>query len=613
MLAGPGSGKTYTLVNRILYLIEKGAEPSSILVITFTKDAAVSMQQRFTSLSNQYYPVNFGTFHSVFYQILRQSNGTNYVKFLSGVEKKQQLIPILREYTHSNNQYVTAQELDAEAECLLSAFSFYKNTFQMEASIQKAPQRFQGDFPELFRKLQSRMNASGALDFDDLLFRCRELFFENEEVRNQWKQRFSYILIDEFQDTNPIQYELIRMLTDENSKIFVVGDDDQAIYGFRGAKPDILKCFQRDYRASILYLPENYRSLPGIVEAASRVIRRNRNRYEKNFHAIRTEETWMGSSPFAVRSFEVREEQNLYLCQEARRFLEEHKEDGHTLAVIFRTNLMAQAFASRLTHQGIPFAMKEKLRNVYEHFLVKDIMAYLLLAAGEGTREHLLRILNKPSRYLHREAVGETGTFTAMRTYYRSHPGEYGAYLTQLEQIDLLERQLRLAGGMVLPLAVKYICKAIRYEEYLRKKAQYDPELFQEWENLLNWLKEDAAQFRNVREWVEAQKLYADRLSMEHESREEKQEETIRLMTAHSSKGLEFTKVMIPDCNEKMYPYGSNLEDEAVEEERRLFYVAMTRAKKSLELIFLTGEKTHPRLPSRFLNDFLQEKSFPKQ
>lgn len=610
LLAGPGSGKTHTLVNRILYLLEKGADPSSILVITFTKDAAVSMQQRFFALSNQYYPVSFGTFHSLFYHIIQRSSGTAKRNFLSGVEKKRHLIPILREYFLQKNQYVTAQELDADADQLLTAISFYKNTSKLDSAIRKAPHRYQEDFSALFEEYQHKIKALGALDYDDMLFECRHLLAHDVKARKEWQNRFSHILIDEFQDTNPVQYEVIRMLTGPDTDLFAVGDDDQAIYGFRGTKPDILRDFERDYHASRLYLPENYRSLPGIVQASTRVISGNRNRYEKKLTAVNPEENWMGYPSFRVRSFEVREQQYAYLSDEIRRFLEHHQEDGQTLAVIFRTNLMAQALATRLTHQGIPFAMKEKVRNVYEHFLVKDIMAYLLLASGEGTREHLLRILNKPSRYLHREAVGEDGTFVSLRSYYRRDPKGYGAHMTQLEQIDLLERQLKLVKDMPMTLAVNYICKAIRYEEYLRRKAEYDPGVCQEWEEVLTWLKEDAMNYRNVREWVEAQELYAKTLALGQEKRAAKHFEPIRLMTAHSSKGLEFTRVLIPDCNEKVYPHGNSLESETVEEERRLFYVAMTRAQKSLELIFLTGEKTHPRLPSRFINDFIREKHF---
>ena len=152
LLAGPGSGKTHTLVNRILYLLEKGADPSSILVITFTKDAAVSMQQRFFALSNQYYPVSFGTFHSLFYHIIQRSSGTAKRNFLSGVEKKRHLIPILREYFLQKNQYVTAQELDADADQLLTAISFYKNTSKLDSAIRKAPHRYQEDFSALFEE-----------------------------------------------------------------------------------------------------------------------------------------------------------------------------------------------------------------------------------------------------------------------------------------------------------------------------------------------------------------------------------------------------------------------------------------------------------------------------
>lgn len=611
MLAGPGSGKTYTLVNRILYLTKKGIDPSSILVITFTKDAAVSMQQRFLQLDSTCKSVNFGTFHSLFYHILQQTHPNRKCKFLTGAEKRQYLKPFLREWNIRNHQYPSNQELDADAEQFLSAISFYKNTSQLPNSISKVPPKYQEVFTQIFHDYQQKIQEVGALDFDDMLFECKRLLTQEEQERRKWAARFQHILIDEFQDINPIQYEVIRLLTDLDSDLFVVGDDDQAIYGFRGARPDIMKEFERDYRAKRLYLLENYRSRPQIVEASLRVIRENKGRYEKKlFAAGRFEEEETGGA-FCLKPFETREQQYAYLCEEAKAFSQEHAEDGQTLAIIFRTNLTAQALATRFTHQGIPFFMKEQMRNVYEHFLVKDICAYLLLAAGQWKREHLVRIVNKPSRYIHREAIGEEGSLAGMREYYRLRPGNVrGQSLSQPEQIDLLERQLKLMKNMPLTLSVNYICKAIRYEEYLKQKAEYDPLVLEEWMEILNWLKEDAARYSDVFEWMRGQEAYAKALENRRENHCEKRWEPVRLMTAHSSKGLEFTRVLIPDCNEKVYPHGSMPERDAVEEERRLFYVAMTRAQKNLELLFLTGEKTHPRLPSRFLNVFLKEKYY---
>ena len=275
LLAGPGSGKTFTITNRILYLLNQGISPGEILVITFTKEAAQSMQKRFKDMSApHFYPVNFGTFHSVFYQILRESNVVKSKKLLSDSEKKNLLLPIVYNYSQPGEDISFFRD---EVVKLLSAFSYYKNTTRQEDAIQKCPLQWRKNFSQLYNEYQQAVKKEGRLDFDDMLYECRQLLVEHECIRNIWQKRFRHILVDEFQDINPIQYDILKLLVKAPYNIFAVGDDDQAIYGFRGASPDCMRQFVEDFQAKQLLLDVNYRSASGIVEASLAVIGENKN------------------------------------------------------------------------------------------------------------------------------------------------------------------------------------------------------------------------------------------------------------------------------------------------------------------------------------------------
>lgn len=615
VLAGPGSGKTYTITNRILYLLEQGISPERILVITFMKEAALSMQNRFlqmagTAGSNSaggipYYPVNFGTFHSIFYHILKESKALKSNELLKNSEKKKLIIPILKTYEEGIGE---ASALNEDAAQLLAAIGYYKNTMEMSAAAAKAPAKLQQDFEAICREYGQAVKRTGRLDFDDMLYECRLLLQEDQAARSYWQSRFQYILIDEFQDINPVQYEAVKLLSASPYNIFAVGDDDQAIYGFRGSRPECLKRFQQEFGARQLLLDMNYRSRPEIVEASLAVIEENKDRFLKRLKAAAERGSQDGGEPVAVRPFSDREAQYAYLCQGISQGLQA----GESCAVLFRTNSYMQGFAARLKAAGIPYEMKERAASIYEHFIVKDIMAYLWLIKGEGKREHMLQVMNRPSRYISREAVGEGMVdFKKMREYYDRITMPEQQKRDVKERLTCLERQLAGIRGRSLRLTVSYILKGLGYERYLKELTTEDPAKWEEWQELLEWLKEDAGSFADVGEWAHFQEEYAKALEQNKESAGRRQGNAsrqteigpkVQLLTVHGAKGLEYDRVWIPDCNEKIFPHGAMPEESAVEEERRIFYVAMTRAKKNLELSYLTGTKERPRQPSRFLN-----------
>lgn len=590
VLAGPGSGKTQTIVKRISYLLNKGIQPEKILVITFTREAAASMRKRFLENSKGFLPVNFGTFHSVFYHILKESHFIAKEKLISQNEKLNLMIPIVKCYSKgSGEEILETGSYREDALALLASISYFKNTCNREETLKGVPVSWQNHFWNIYREYEQARSKGRGYDFDDILYLCRKLLKENKIVRETWQNRFSHILIDEFQDINPVQYEILKLLSSPPHHILAVGDDDQSIYGFRGSSPKCLRKFEEEYRAGRICLDLNYRSRKKIIDASMMIMEEAQNRYVKQLKTGRMEreEGFVG-----IRSFEEKEQEYQYLLEK----LHQKEAEKEMTAVLFRTNSAMQGFAAMLHRKGLPYRMKERSKSIYEHFIVKDIMAYLLLAEGEKNREYLLRIMNKPCRFISREVTEEEEAYS--------------------KGMVMLKKQLCAIRGLSLPLAITYILKAAGYERYLRQISAGKAEMWKEWQELIEWLKTESAQYQTAGDWKEAQWLFKEKLEREWEensqyesTREEEEEYVIQLMTVHASKGLEFESVFIPDCNEGVFPYGHMSDSATVEEERRILYVAMTRAKTSLELLYLTGTKKSPRLPSRFINSLLYSSS----
>lgn len=603
VLAGPGSGKTTVIVRRIFYLIHiRQIPPEEILVVTFTKDAAVSMQQRFTARAGTYYPVSFGTFHSVFYHILLETNHFGgRPGILSTSQKLDILTKIIKERTAAEAGYGDFDALKSDAEGLLTAFGFYKNTKDLEASIQKSPERFKSSFADLFEEYRRRCRAGRLLDFDDMVYECRELLMRDRERRAYWQKRFRYILIDEFQDINPLQYEVVKLLGEGHGNLFAVGDDDQAIYGFRGSSPACLKQFLRELQAKQIVLNANYRSTAEIVAAAEKVIDRNADRFVKSCYAAGPLKGM--TETVELKSFLNKNREYAFLAEELKRFLKTAK--GESCGVLFRTNGSMRFLAAALAKDGVPFQMKEHSGELCEHFITKDLTAYLRLAAGERSRELFLRIMNRPQRHLGREMIDGTcqPDFADLRDWYGERGRQRDAQAAQ--EIRRLETQLAAAGRMSPGLAVSYISKAVGYERYLETRGDAAEHL-EEWLDILDYLREDAKGYETAAAWEQSLKNSSGGAKRTLErmggGKRADGESLIQLMTVHASKGLEFDRVWMPDCNEKVYPHGRLPDRETVEEERRIFYVGMTRAKKYLGLLCTTGTKERPRMLSRFLN-----------
>ena len=581
VIAGPGSGKTFVTVHRILHLItEQGVDPARILVITFTKAAALEMQERFFRLTQpKRPPVRFGTFHAVFYHILKQSARYQGYSIMTESEKRKQIRQIVRMYS----RFASVQEEDLEE---LTALVSNRKTGakQKKTAIQNITEE---DIGFLVKEYESYQQEFGQMDFDDIMILCHRLLASETDTLARWQEQFQYILVDEFQDISPLQYEIVKMLAAPQHNLFIVGDDDQSIYGFRGASPDSMQQFGRDYpQASFILLDQNYRCHGRIVAAALRVIGENHNRIVKQIQAVH--ETGDG---FCLRQYEQEEVKQRALLQEMHRIRQEGKLSG--CAMICRTNYDCAMWAQILRKGGIPFSMKERPANRFRHFVVQDILAYLTLAEeAEGfQRRHFLRIMNRPVRYLKRDSVaGETVREKELLCWYDGSP-------VLQERIRRLFQDIGHLRGMRLCLQIHYIRNIIGYDGYLREK--YGPEKAGELVRNGEEFQEFSRKFAALHEMLEYIAGYEDTLK-DMQERKKKEEDALHLLTMHASKGLEFDRVYLPDCQEGKIPSAKSVTEAEIEEERRMFYVAMTRAKHSLCLMTVKG-KTGKDAPSRFL------------
>ena len=586
VLAGPGSGKTLTIVNRIKYLIEKcNVRPEEILVVTFTRFAAQEMKNRLCSLmGKKNLPVTAGTFHGIFYGILRCTYRMSGQNILSEEEKYQ----LLREVISRQEAEVSDEEdfiLDIAAEI----GKIKNNRLDVEEYV---PEKCSTEtFREIYSRYEEERKQRRKIDFDDMLVLCYNLLSSRPEVLEGWQRKFRYILIDEFQDINRIQYDVIRLLALPQNNLFVVGDDDQAIYGFRGADSELMFQFRKDYpQADQILLGMNYRSTEYIVRNSLKVIRHNERRFEKQLEAYRK-----GGACLHVQELADPAEEAEYILDEIEKCISDgvRPED---IAVLFRIHTDAGPVAEALVERRIPFQMKEHLPNIYNHFIGKDIQAYFRLAMGERRRQDFLQVMNRPKRYIGRDSLaGRAVSFEDIRNHYCDKEW-------MLDRIDQFEWDVKMLAKMAPYAAIQYIRKRIGYDDFLRDYAFLHNIPRTDLTEVIEEIAEAARPYRTLEEWFRHVEEYTHILQ---EKQKKDNPEGVRLMTIHAAKGLEFHTVFILDANEGRIPYKKARTDAQTEEERRLFYVAMTRAREKLTVCYVKTKSGKETAPSRFVDELL--------
>ena len=446
-------------------------------------------------------------------------------------------------------------------------------------------------FREIFTGYKNALRARRKLDFDDMILSCYELFDKRPDILNGWRKKFVHILVDEFQDINSLQYKILRMLAAPADNLFIVGDDDQSIYHFRGARPEIMLNFTRDYpKAQTVLLDVNYRCSASILRTAMKVIGCNSRRFKKALTTPNEE-----GMPVTCKAFENPREE--YICVVAA--LKKRLEKGENLentAILLRTNQEGEGLVNALMEYQVPFTMKEQLPNLFRHWICRNLQAYLHMAAGDRSRKNFLEMMNRPNRYISRDALPDKQiSFDRLREYYKDKDW-------MCDRITTLETHLRILGTLSPFAAINFIRKGMGYEEYLREYAQYRKIKPEELLETLDRIHESTKGMKDLEQWERYIEEYTEKLN-EQARKQQNRKEGVTVSTLHAVKGLEFDIVYILNVNEGSIPYRKAVLEEAVEEERRLFYVGMTRARKKLVLAYVKRQYEKEREPSRFLEE----------
>ena len=589
VLAGPGSGKTLVITRRTQWLIEKaGVAPGNILVVTFTRAAAGEMRSRFDRLmGGRHLPVSFGTFHAVFFTILKYAYQYKVENILMENEK----YDILRDIVHRIDV-----EMDDEKDFLMNIAGDISRVKGDMMSLEHfySVNCSKDVFDEIYNEYNKKLKRMRRIDYDDMLLQTWQLFKERPDILLAWQKKNRYILIDEFQDINRIQYEIIRLLAKPENNLFVVGDDDQSIYRFPGAKPEILLGFTKDYpEAKLTILNKNYRSTGAIVNRAAQLINHNEQRYKKDFKAFREK-----GEEVLVKAFVKPADQYLKMVREIVDLHEKRGVPWEEIAVIFRTNLQMAGLVEQLMMYNVPFVMKDSVPNIYEHWIAKDIFSYMNLAFGGNRREDYLRVINRPNRYISRAYLDEDPVnLSNLKDYYENKEW-------MLERIEQLEYDLYMLASMGPYPAIQYIRHSIGYDAYLKDYAAYRGIKAEDLLEVLDDLMDKSHAHSTWEEWFQAIGQYSETLKLRARQKFE-ESEGIRLLTMHGAKGLEYDVVYIPDANDGMTPHKKALTASEMEEERRMFYVAMTRAKNDLRVYFTRERYGKQAEMSPFVGEFL--------
>lgn len=613
VLAGPGSGKTMVITHRIAYLIEQcGVKPEHILVITFTKAAALEMEKRFEQISDSRHgqTVNFGTFHAIFFRILQSYYDLQINQLLMDDRKLEVFRDIVRKL---HIEYADENEFIAD---VISEISLMKSEL-IQIKYYNPTSCSTDIFKKIYGLYEAFKRERKMIDFDDMLVKCYALLKQNKEVLTYWQSRFRYVLIDEFQDINRVQYATTQMLVSPENNLFVVGDDDQSIYSFRGAKPEFLLSFPKDYeQAPCIVLNTNYRSTKHIVQSSKQVIRENKKRYTKDMATHNN----LGKHPIIVEAKDSHDEAK-QMVHHLLALKKKHQIPLSEIAIIYRTNIQSRAIIDIFLDMHIPFIVRDKAALLFDHWVARDIMAYLRLTYNIKDGEALLRIVNKPKRYVSKAAIA-----MIKKEYDDVLGGLYQYYQDKQWMIDRIEEMqyhLQCMRKRSTSEMIEYVRKAIGYDQYLQEYAAYRKISVDGLYEILGELSESARLFEQVDAWFAHIEAYREK--MEESNKMDLSKDAVTLTTMHASKGLEYRVVWIIGAVEGLLPHQKSNRDKDIEEERRLFYVGMTRAKEHLYISYVNERYHESTKPSRFLtqlctylmgdlkvNGMIQHKKFGK-
>ena len=577
VLAGPGSGKTRIISQRIVSMVlDHDIPPTRILAISFTKASSLEMKKRTLAYGkdDRLNKVSFGTFHSSFFRILRRYAGVSLEDLLLDLDRFKLVRSILKYLKISN--YNDDDVLD-----LLNEISLVKNELVDYRDYDS--QSFEQEiFQKAYRLYEDEKKRHGKIDFDDMLIQAYDLLNNDPAILSIVRQVFKYILIDEFQDINRVQFELIRLIAGQENNLFVVGDEDQSIYGFRGARPDFMLEFDQYFpSARHILLDTNYRSSKGIVDLSLGLIKKNKKRHPKDLKAFSKDPARISY----IYPKDTDDEARLVADQIFDRVGSQKGADYGDFAVIYRTNRQARAFVDAFMDKRIPFILKDAPKTIYDHWVSLDIIAYLRIAMEIGSGGDWARVINKPFRYISKKSLAKA---EASMDFLDCLLNDEDIKDFQKKNLEDLYIDLNYVRGLSPQYGISYIRTTLDYDRYIldycherRIKSQQIVEILDELEAAASPYRTILDFFKHIDQVREEVKKNADKTA--GSSLATSADKGVVLTTMHSSKGLEFDNVYIVGVNEGIVPY--QLGDDSklnIEEERRLLYVAITRAKRFL-------------------------------
>ena len=596
VLAGPGSGKTRVITYRIANMVvNKNIKPTSILAISFTKASSIEMKNRALSLSNDFRmnKVTYGTFHSVFFRILRYFENYNIESILDEKTKRIGLKNILKGLNIEN------ADDDETIGQVINEISYVKNEL-MDKRDFKSEVLTNDEFIKVYNFYEEYKQQMNKIDFDDMLIKTYELLKNNKAALDRVRSVYRYILVDEFQDINKVQFEALKLIANPSNNIFVVGDEDQSIYGFRGSRPDFLLEFEEYFsNTKKVLLDINYRSKGEIINIANRLIEKNTNRYEKVIKC--------GQGNGAKVNYilpEDSEEEAVYIAKDIKNKVQEDYTEYTDFAVIYRTNIQSRALVDVFMDMRIPFVVKDSIVTIYDHWAAQDILAYLRIGVNPNSNKDWIRIINKPFRYISKDNLNlikdEPDFINSLINKCDLHP-------KQVKTINDLDIDISYVKGLNPKNAISYIRTTLDYDRYIldycaNRKIKTNGLI-----EILNELESSATNFKTIQEYLE----HIERVKSEIvDNKNNKETDGVIFTTMHSAKGLEFKNVYIIGANEGTIPHEKSYEiddeekkNDQIEEERRLMYVAITRAEENICISSPINKYGKRVSKSRFVED----------
>lgn len=596
VLAGPGSGKTRVITYRIANMVvNKNIKPTSILAISFTKASSIEMKNRALSLSNDFRmnKVTYGTFHSVFFRILRYFENYNIESILDEKTKRIGLKNILKGLNIEN------ADDDETIGQVINEISYVKNEL-MDKRDFKSEVLTNDEFIKVYNFYEEYKQQMNKIDFDDMLIKTYELLKNNKVALDRVRSVYRYILVDEFQDINKVQFEALKLIANPSNNIFVVGDEDQSIYGFRGSRPDFLLEFEEYFsNTKKVLLDINYRSKGEIINIANRLIEKNTNRYEKVIKCGQG-----NGAKVNYISPEDSEEEAVYIAKDIKNKIQEDYTEYTDFAVIYRTNIQSRALVDVFMDMRIPFVVKDSIVTIYDHWAAQDILAYLRIGVNPNSNKDWIRIINKPFRYISKDNLNlikdEPDFINSLINKCDLHP-------KQVKTINDLDIDISYVKGLNPKNAISYIRTTLDYDRYIldycaNRKIKTNGLI-----EILNELESSATNFKTIQEYLE----HIERVKSEIvDNKNNKETDGVIFTTMHSAKGLEFKNVYIIGANEGTIPHEKSYEidneekkNDQIEEERRLMYVAITRAEENICISSPINKYGKRVSKSRFVED----------